>query len=261
MERIEKLFISNMDSMFATLDRVESATGDIKGIVVENQRTLKIILDKMNEKYAKSKQIISSITSDKTDLKDFLVENRYYTSLDESQVASRSLNFLKNDLIGLVEKSLNIEQIGLRLIPSYLIDYSINATFSISVGVIHRINENSSICLSEDGKRVSDNIEKELCSQKNKISQFTFANLDKVRILQKGRFMKSFNEIRNVAEEVLVRTCTKTIVYHGANNVRYEKTCAPTVKQVSISNIKRFYIPFLEHTIFHIKEQICNTWN
>jgi hypothetical protein len=163
---------------------------------------------------------------------------------NKSQITLRALNFLKNNLIGFEEKSANIEEIGLRLIPSYMVDYSISATFSTSVGVIHSINERSSVFLSNRGELLHFIITNPLLSQKYRISTVTPDALGDVKIFEKGEFTRPFKEIKNTAKDVLTRIHTKTVVYYGANNRRYEKTCIPKQKDINILDAKRVYIPF-----------------
>lgn len=45
-------------------------------------------------------------------------------------MAGRLFSFLRSDLIGFSKELVGIESIGLELISSYIVDYSIDATFS-----------------------------------------------------------------------------------------------------------------------------------
>ena len=163
---------------------------------------------------------------------------------NKSQITLRLLNFLKNDLVGFEEKSTKIEEMGLQLMPSYMVDYSINATFSTSVGVIHSINESSSLFLSDRGEPINPIVTNPLLSQKYRISTVTPDALGDVKIFEKGEFTKQFKEIKTTAKDVLTRSYTKTVVYYGANNRRYEKTCIPKQKDINTSDVKQVYIPF-----------------
>ena len=163
---------------------------------------------------------------------------------NKSQIVVKTLDFLKNDLTGFEEKSTKIEEIGLRLVPSYMVDYSINATFSTSVGVIHSINTSSSIFLSDRGELIHPTITNPLLSQEYRISTVTPDALGDVKIFEKGEFTKPFKEIKSTAKDVLTKVYTKTVVYYGANNRRYEKTCIPKQKDINISDVKQVYIPF-----------------
>jgi len=163
---------------------------------------------------------------------------------NKSQITLKVLNFLKNDLTGFEEKSAKIEEMGLRLMPSYMVDYSINATFSTSVGVIHSINESSSLFLTDRGEPIHPTITNALLFQKYRVSTVTQDILGDVKILEKKDFTKPFKEIKSTAKDVLTRIYTKTVAYYGANNRRYEKTCIPKQKDINVSDIKQVYIPF-----------------
>jgi len=163
---------------------------------------------------------------------------------NKSQITVRLFSFLKNDLIGFEEKSAIIEEMGLSLIPSYMVDYSINAVFKTSVGVIHSINESSSIFLSDRGEPINPIVTNPLLSQKYRIYTVTPDALGDVKIFEKGEFTKLFKEVKSTAKDVLTRVYTETVVYYGANNRRYEKTCIPKQKDINILDIKQVYIPF-----------------
>lgn len=61
-ERIKNLFVSNLGSILSTLGKIETVTVETKQIVVENQRILKTMLDKMNVPTEVSQDISGSST-------------------------------------------------------------------------------------------------------------------------------------------------------------------------------------------------------
>jgi len=161
---------------------------------------------------------------------------------NKSQVTMKLVNFLKNDLEGFEEKSASIEKIDLRLVPFYIVDFSINATFSTSVGIIHRINEASSILLTDKGEFTNPVISDYLLPFKHSISTINQANLQDITV-HKDEFTAPFKDIKKNAKDVLVRVYTKTVTYYGANNVRYDKTCIPKQKDINILDVKPVYAP------------------
>jgi len=171
------------------------------------------------------------------------IENCFPIS-EKSKVTSKLFSFLQSSLIGFSKDFANVEEIGLRLFSSYMVDYSINATFSTSVGVIHSIDEKSTIFLSGDkGEAIKSIITNPLLSQRYNITELDEEDLKGVKLLGKGQFIKSHKEIKGTAIEVLRKLYTKTVSYYGANNVHYTKTCTPRKKDITLTDIKRIYIP------------------
>jgi restriction endonuclease Mrr len=160
-----------------------------------------------------------------------------------SQITVKLFSFLKSDLRGFEEKTAQIEGMSLKLKPAYMVDYSINATFKTSIGVIHSVNESSTFLLTDTGEPVHPTITNALLPQKYNLSTICGDPMGDVKILEKGEFTKPFKETKNLAEDALIRLYTKTVVYYGANNVRYDKTCVPKQKDINVSSIKQVYIP------------------
>lgn len=161
----------------------------------------------------------------------------------ESQITLKVLNFLKHDLRGFEEKTAQIEEMNLRLKPAYMVDYSIDATFKTSIGVIHSVNESSTFLLTEAGEPVHSTITNALLPQKYNLSTICGDPIGNVKVLERGEFTKPFKEIKDLARDALIRLYTKTVVYYGANNVRYDKTCVPKQKDINVSGIKQVYVP------------------
>lgn len=171
---------------------------------------------------------------------------------EKTKLIEKLLSFLQDDLRGFNKDFVKLKEIGLRLLSSYMVDYSINATFSTSVGVIHSIGERSTIFLSGDnGEPIKPIITNPLLPQRYNISELDEEDLKKVRLLEKGQFIKSHKEIKGITIEVLRRLYTKTVSYYGANNVHYTKTCIPRKKDITLTDMKRVYIP-IWNAIFSI---------
>lgn len=161
-------------------------------------------------------------------------------------LVSELYSFLQNDLVGFDKDFVNIEDIGLRLLSSYMVDYTINATFSTSVGIIHSIHETSTIFLGGgDGELINPTITNSLLPLRFEMSELNEENIKGVELIEKGNFIKDFKEIKEKAKEVLRRIYTKTVSYYGANNVRYTKTCIPRKKDITLADVKRVYLPLL----------------
>lgn len=179
------------------------------------------------------------------------IENCFPIS-ERTELVKKLSSFLQDNLIGFSKDFAKVEETGLRLLSSYMVDYSINATFSTSVGVIHSIDERSTIFLSGDkGEPIKPIITNPLLSQRYNISELDEENLKQVKLLGKGQFIKNHKEIKGIAVEGLRKLYTKTVSYYGANNVHYTKTCTPRKKDITLTDIKRVYIP-LWNTIFSI---------
>jgi len=174
---------------------------------------------------------------------------------DKSQVVKKMVEFLESDLTGFSQQLLEVDKIGLRLIPTYIVDYYINATFSTSVGVIHSIGKRSSIFfLGDIGNPVHPLIRDFLLPAKRTMSRFNEKSLKDIEIIKRRKFEKSFEEIKNTAIYSLIKAYTKTVSYYGRNNVRYTKTCVPKKKHITIENMKRVYFPSWD-IMFSLKDR------
>lgn len=163
---------------------------------------------------------------------------------EKAEVINKLHSFLQSDLIGFNRDFVKVEDIGLRLLSSYMVDYTINATFSTSVGTIHSINETSVIFLDGSGEPIIPTIiTKSLLPLRHNISELNQEDLKGVKLIEKGEFVKNFTEIKEKAKEVLRRIYTKTVSYLGANKVLYTKTCIPRKKDITLANVKRVYLP------------------
>lgn len=170
-----------------------------------------------------------------------IAENCFPIS-DKSKVTEKLIGFLELDLKGFSQELFKVDQIDIRLIPTYMVDYYINATFSTSVGVVHSVGERSSVFfLGDSGNLIHPIVREFLLKSKWTISRFDEKNLKNVEIIERRKFEKSFEEIKTIAVDSLIRAYTKTVSYYGKNNVRYTKTCVPTKKHITIENMSRVY--------------------
>ena len=183
-----------------------------------------------------------------------IAENCFPIS-DKSKVIKKLVEFLNSDLKGFNQKLFQVDEMGLRLVPTYMVDYFINATFSTSVGVIHSIGERSSVFfLGDIGDPIHPIIRDFLLDYKSTISRFNERSLEDIEIIERRKFEKSFEEIKEIAINTLIRAYTKTVSYYGRNNVLYTKTCVPKKKDVTIENIRRVYFPPWD-VIFSLKDR------
>lgn len=174
---------------------------------------------------------------------------------NKSQIVVKLFDFLKKDLQGFEEKSSKVEDIALRLEPFYIMDFSIDATFSTSVGIIHQINESSSTFLTDKGELVNPMITNNFLPLKHTISKVDLEKLQDIKKIDKRNFTKSIKEVKKSAKDSLRKLYTKKVVYYGANNVRYEKICTPRQKHISIWDIKPVYVPFWNFFFSLLKQQ------
>ncbi len=173
---------------------------------------------------------------------------------NKSQITLKLLKFLSANLNGFLEQTAKIEEINLRLKPSYMVNYSIDSDFTTSARQIHSIHENTTTFLMENGKLFDSIIVHAACSQQRAISTINQESLSDISLIEKGEFTKTFKEIKDTAKETLIDLYTTTVGYYGANNVHYTKTCVPKQKDIEISEVKQVYIPFWQ-IVFSIMDQ------
>lgn len=171
------------------------------------------------------------------------IENCFPIS-EKSKLINKLFSFLRNDLRGFDKDSANVEEIGLRLLSSYLVDFSINATFSTSVGVIHSIYEKSSLFLMGDsGEPINPIVTDPLLSKRYNISEMNEEDIKEFKLIEKGEFVKTHKEIKASAVRALRKMYTRTVSYYGANNRHYTKSCIPKKKHITLVEVTRVYIP------------------
>lgn len=127
--------------------------------------------------------------------------------------------------------------------PCYRIQYSINARFETSVGIIHTEN-------MENGEIIIDGINGSIL-KKEIIGHFSSSPLS---IFNKkdyeGSNMKienfriDGNTLKDLSKKYIADIHTKNVRYTGKTNRVYTKLCIPKDKDILISDIKQIYIPF-----------------
>ena len=178
------------------------------------------------------------------EVKSSLIIDNCFPISEKAKAINKLYSFLHEDLIGFNKDSVKVEDVGLKLLSSYMVDYAIDATFSTSVGIIHSINETSTIFLGgSSGEPIVPTITKSLLPLRYNILELNQENLEGVKIVEKGEFAKNHKEIKEKAKEILRRIYTETVSYYGANKVRYTKTCIPRKKDVTLASVKRVYLP------------------
>lgn len=161
----------------------------------------------------------------------------------EASLAYSCYSYLKNKLIGYRDGMAKIENLSLTLLSAYMVDYSINAKFSTSTGVIHSIRTNSTVFLDGKSLRVMDSeLTDPFVGIKHKVSEIREGEIG-AELIEKGEFAKSFTDVKGEALKMITQLNTRTISYYGKNNVRYSKTCIPRRKDIVIRNMKRVYLP------------------
>ena len=94
-------------------------------------------------------------------------------------------------------------EINLSLIASYLVDYSINATFSTSVGTIYSIDEKSSgFFLGHNGEPVISAIKDALLPMRYKTSELDETKLAGINLTKEGTF-KSFKQVSKKIKDII----------------------------------------------------------
>ncbi len=154
-------------------------------------------------------------------------------------------------------KLLRIKNRGFTMFPSYVIQYDVNATFETSVGVIHVENakDRTIIIDGNEGKLLKEEIAKHVMSASLTVyDESTYKDLD----LRKENFHVDANTLKTLSKNYISIFHTKNKTYRGRNNQSYTKLCAPSERDILISNTKQVYIPFqqIELQAFKMKYDI-----
>ena|GEM_PF-719025 len=167
---------------------------------------------------------------------------------------------LKNKISSFIEKKaksnpgkipdlLTVSERSVGFVPSYMIQYDINATFGTNVGVIHRE-------FLDDGKFLVDGNSGDLLKQEmaNHLSSAPLTIYNEADFagvpISRADFVIDDRSLTNIAKKIIIDRHTRSISYYGRNNQRYTKLCVPSEKDVYISNIKQVYLPVQE---IHVK--------
>jgi restriction endonuclease Mrr len=128
----------------------------------------------------------------------------------------------------------------------------IDATFETSVGVIHRIDEQTrSVVHAERGApSVADSRVASLVTD----NRHTTVSLEEGRfddqfdVVDERRFGQTQTEYKEWAVDRLREHHTTTVTYTGDNNVTYNKTCEPRQSDISVQSIDPVYLPEVRQT-------------
>lgn len=169
-----------------------------------------------------------------------------YSISDIDSVQNRLDGFSSNRFESYPEnasKLLRIKNRLIKMVPSYVIQYDVNATFETSVGVIHKENVEDGTLLTDgnEGKMLKEEIARHLASAPLVVyNDSNFKDLD----IKKDSFHIDSNTLKTLSKNFISKKHSRKVVYYGGNNVRYEKLCEPSEREIFISDIKQTYIPF-----------------
>ncbi|MFA9417908.1 restriction endonuclease [Natrinema sp. HArc-T2] len=136
--------------------------------------------------------------------------------------------------------------------PVVSITADTNAVFETSVGVIHQINERTRFVVhAERGyPQVADDNVTSLVTE----NLHTTVDLDEDRFekvfdhVTERRFGQTQTEYKEWAVDRLQDYHTTRVTYTGDNNVTYNKTCEPTLSDISVQSIEPVYLPEVRQT-------------
>jgi hypothetical protein len=142
-----------------------------------------------------------------------------------------------------VAEILKINDRCIGFIPSYMIQYDINATFETNVGVIHReyLEDEKFLVDGNSGNLLKQELANHLGSAP--LAVYNEADFSGNRFSRKD-FIIDDRTLAGIAKKIIIDRHTKSVSYSGRNNQRYTKLCIPAEKDVFISNIKQVYLPF-----------------
>jgi restriction endonuclease Mrr len=136
--------------------------------------------------------------------------------------------------------------------PVVAITADTNAVFETSVGVIHRIDDRTRFVVhAERGRpRVANDDVATLVTE----NRHATVDLDGERFgeafddVEERRYGQTQTEYKEWAVDRLRDYHTTTVTYTGDNNVTYNKTCEPTLSDISVQSIEPVYLPQVRHT-------------
>jgi hypothetical protein len=138
-----------------------------------------------------------------------------------------------------IEDVTKIQKRTINLRPMYLVTYSIEATFTTSVGVVHCESGQGKFFLNgANGDILDHRISNHFFNiQTNKLSNEDTKNISIVP------FQLLAGSVKESAINYIIKEHTKTVTYSGANNRHYTKVCEPKKRDISLSDISQVYIP------------------
>lgn len=178
------------------------------------------------------------------ELEDHLGKGKVYTfPITSDALLHRNLSrHLSGLLISKPKQIEDITKIQKRTIclqPMYLVTYSIDATISTSVGVVHRESGQGKFFLNgTTGDILDDGISNHFFNiQTNKLTNEETKNISIIP------FRLLAGSVKESAIDHIIKEHTETVTYYGANNRRYTKECIPKKRDISLSDISQVYIP------------------
>jgi restriction system protein len=125
--------------------------------------------------------------------------------------------------------------------PIYAVKYEIDATFSTSVGVVHRERSANQVVMFDGntGQLTRDDVVKFFIRE----SQTRFAGTHTDFKGELPTFKVDSMSLQRVAKTTIAKLHTRTVPYMGKNNVTYRKVCEPSEQSISIDDIRQLYLP------------------
>lgn len=137
-------------------------------------------------------------------------------------------------------KTIELKPIQIKLRPIYAITYTINSTFSASIGVIHSIFEKTTLMLELSGNEVDAELVSTIIERSENLSNTP--SHAPVPVLQPEMIIP-LSKLDEPVKELLINKYTTTVSYEANNGVKYPKVCSPSKKDIQIENIKQYLIP------------------
>ncbi|WP_436930835.1 restriction endonuclease [Halosimplex halobium] len=127
-----------------------------------------------------------------------------------------------------------------------------DAVFETSVGVIHRVDDRTTIVVHAD----RDHPEVASGTVARLVENNSHARVDldddltaEFDAVTERRFGQTETEYKEWAVERLCERYATTVTYTGDNNVTYEKTCEPNQSDISVRAIDPVYLPQVRQTV------------
>jgi len=170
---------------------------------------------------------------------------------------------------------------SLDITPTYLVRYSIQETFSTTIGVIHSIDAKDQSLLVDtlrniilpdvfakfvkncvfakdprvriDASVTINTIIRDRVTTENfpnKLSTYSHKQVQHEPLpprvsgpISSTEFNMDEMSLKNFVVSYLIQSYTQTVTYYGRNNVAYQKTCVPPKRSVRVEGITPLYLP------------------
>lgn len=140
------------------------------------------------------------------------------------------------------DKLLSVKGRSVDLKPMYLVRYSLRQDFSTSIGRIHRLQIPDAFLLidAEDGAMEDAGV----CTFMKGAAMEGVAESRSVATYTLQRTFKlGISEVREVADNHIVRVHRTSVGYWGRNNQYYELDCIPSKKNIFFKDTRQVYLP------------------